>query len=59
MAMTSIKDVARLAGVSVTTVSHVLNKTRAVNPGTQARVMAGGARRVASARSLLLAPVMA
>ena len=40
MAMTSIKDVARLAGVSVTTVSHVLNKTRAVNPGTQARVMA-------------------
>ena len=38
--MTSIKDVARMAGVSVTTVSHVLNKTRAVHAGTQARVMA-------------------
>ncbi len=38
--MTSIKDVAQMAGVSVTTVSHVLNKTRAVNPGTQTRVMA-------------------
>ncbi|MDR2333209.1 MAG: LacI family transcriptional regulator [Burkholderiaceae bacterium] len=37
--MTSIKDVARLAGVSVTTVSHVLNKTRAVHVDTQARVL--------------------
>ncbi|MEG0973497.1 MAG: LacI family DNA-binding transcriptional regulator [Comamonas sp.] len=37
--MTSIKDVARMAGVSATTVSHVLNKTRAVHVGTQARVM--------------------
>ena len=36
--MTSIKDVARMAGVSVTTVSHVLNKTRAVLPSTQSRV---------------------
>ena len=38
--MTSIKDVARMAGVSVTTVSHVLNKTRSVHPDTQARVNA-------------------
>ncbi|WP_395026442.1 LacI family DNA-binding transcriptional regulator [Comamonas odontotermitis] len=37
--MTSIKDVARVAGVSVTTVSHVLNKTRAVLPSTQERVL--------------------
>lgn len=37
--MSSIKDVARLAGVSVTTVSHVLNKTRAVLPATQERVL--------------------
>ena len=36
--MSSIKDVARLAGVSVTTVSHVLNKTRSVLPATQERV---------------------
>lgn len=34
----SIKDVARLAEVSITTVSHVLNKTRSVHPQTQARV---------------------
>ncbi|WP_313336442.1 LacI family DNA-binding transcriptional regulator, partial [Comamonas sp.] len=37
--MRSIKDVARLAGVSVTTVSHVLNKTRSVLPATQERVL--------------------
>ncbi|WP_312807689.1 LacI family DNA-binding transcriptional regulator [Comamonas sp.] len=37
--MSSIKDVARLAGVSVTTVSHVLNKTRSVLPATQERVL--------------------
>lgn len=37
--MTSIKDVAQLAGVSVTTVSHVLNKTRAVHVDTEARVL--------------------
>ena len=51
MAMTSIKDVARLAGVSVTTVSHVLNKTRAVNPGTQARVK-GTSKGAAPSRSI-------
>ncbi|WP_394681161.1 LacI family DNA-binding transcriptional regulator [uncultured Comamonas sp.] len=37
--MSSIKDVARLAGVSVTTVSHVLNNTRSVLPATQERVL--------------------
>ena len=36
--MVSIKDVARLAGVSVSTVSHVLNKTRFVAPETAATV---------------------
>ncbi|WP_427175292.1 LacI family DNA-binding transcriptional regulator [Arthrobacter sp. 92] len=34
----TMADVARAAGVSVTTVSHVLNKTRRVNPGTAAAV---------------------
>ena len=37
--MSSMKDVAKLAGVSVSTVSHVLNKTRKVNPGTQGKVL--------------------
>lgn len=32
--MASIKDVARAAGVSVSTVSHVINKTRFVSPET-------------------------
>lgn len=32
--MASIKDVARIAGVSVSTVSHVINKTRFVSPET-------------------------
>lgn len=32
--MVSIKDVAQAAGVSVSTVSHVINKTRFVSPGT-------------------------
>lgn len=36
---TGIKDVARRAGVSVATVSHVLNKTRYVAPETQQRVI--------------------
>ncbi len=36
--MATIKDVARLAGVSVATVSHVINGTRPVAPETAARV---------------------
>ena len=36
----SMKDVARHAGVSVATVSHVLNDTRRVAPATHARVLA-------------------
>ncbi len=36
--MTTIKDVARLAGVSTTTVSHVLNKTRFVAENTASKV---------------------
>lgn len=37
--MATIKDVARLAGVSTTTVSHVINKTRFVAETTQQKVM--------------------
>jgi len=37
-AIATIKDVAELAGVSSTTVSHVINRTRAVNVQTAARV---------------------
>ncbi|GAD89248.1 HTH-type transcriptional repressor PurR [Vibrio halioticoli NBRC 102217] len=37
--MATIKDVAKLAGVSTTTVSHVINKTRFVAETTQQRVM--------------------
>lgn len=37
--MSSIKDIATLAGVSTTTVSHVLNKSRFVHPDTVAKVM--------------------
>jgi LacI family transcriptional regulator len=37
-AMTTIRDVARRAGVSATTVSHVINGTRTVNPHTAERV---------------------
>lgn len=35
----SIKDVAAKAGVSIATVSHVLNNTKKVSPGTMERVM--------------------
>lgn len=35
---TSIKDVSRTAGVSISTVSHVLNGTRYVSPALRARV---------------------
>ncbi len=38
-ARTHIKDVARVAGVSTATVSHVINKTRAVSEETRLRVM--------------------
>ena len=37
--MSSIKDVARLAGVSYTTVSHVINGTRKVSPAARERVL--------------------
>ncbi|GLO61212.1 HTH-type transcriptional repressor PurR [Vibrio sp. MACH09] len=37
--MATIKDVARIAGVSTTTVSHVINKTRFVAETTQQKVM--------------------
>ncbi len=36
--MATMADVAALAGVSTSTVSHVLNRTRAVDPRTRARV---------------------
>ncbi|HEX2914428.1 MAG TPA: D-ribose pyranase [Chloroflexia bacterium] len=36
--MPNIRDVAKKAGVSVTTVSHVINATRYVEPHTEARV---------------------
>ena len=35
----TIKDVAKEAGVSITTVSHVINETRYVDPGTKQRVV--------------------
>jgi LacI family transcriptional regulator len=35
----TMRDVARLAGVSITTVSHVVNSTRAVAPSTRAKVL--------------------
>lgn len=37
--MTTIKEVAQLAGVSITTVSHVVNSTRFVSQDTRQRVM--------------------
>jgi predicted NBD/HSP70 family sugar kinase/AraC-like DNA-binding protein len=36
--MPTLKDVANVAGVSVATVSHVINETRYVSPATRARV---------------------
>ncbi|MBN1563547.1 MAG: LacI family DNA-binding transcriptional regulator [Anaerolineae bacterium] len=37
--MPTIRDVARVAGVSTSTVSHVINETRFVSPETRARVL--------------------
>lgn len=37
--MVTMREVAELAGVSITTVSHVLNSTRAVAPDTRTRVL--------------------
>ncbi len=54
--MTTIRDVAARAGVSTTTVSHVVNQTRKVDPDTAARVEAAieelGYRPNALARSM-------
>ena len=54
--MTTMGDVARIAGVSASTVSHVLNGTRKVNTATRLRVEAAieetGYRRNVVARSL-------
>ncbi|MFC0597003.1 LacI family DNA-binding transcriptional regulator [Streptomyces palmae] len=57
--MATMADVARRAGVSVATVSHVLNKTRPVRPGTRRSVLAAieelGYTRNTLARSLVTA----
>lgn len=37
--MVTMRDIAELAGVSITTVSHVVNSTRSVAPDTKARVL--------------------
>lgn len=37
--MATIKDVAKMAGVSTTTVSHVINKTRFVAKETEQQVL--------------------
>lgn len=54
--MGTIRDVARVAGVSISTVSHVMNDTRFVEPGTRERVVAAvaatGYRQDALARAL-------
>src|SRR5262249_23699158 len=59
-----IKDVAKLAGVSIATVSHVINKTRFVSEGTKQKVLTAmqslnyrpnaAARGLASGRSRIL-----
>ena len=66
--MTTIKDVARRAGVSVATVSYVLNAKRSVRPETERRIRAAirelgcapnvSARQLASGRSSLLGAVV-
>lgn len=38
--MVTMSDVARVAGVSATTVSHVVNKSRRIEPGTEQAVLA-------------------
>lgn len=38
--MVTMSDVARVAGVSATTVSHVINKTRRIEPATERAVLA-------------------
>ena len=59
-AVTTIRDVARRAGVSATTVSHVINRTRKVDAITAARVEAAisemGYRPNALARSMRRGP---
>lgn len=54
----TIKDVAKLAGVSIATVSRVLNKLGVVNPETERKVLSAVAmlhyQRNAVARSLKL-----
>ncbi|PFG37697.1 LacI family transcriptional regulator [Flavimobilis soli] len=54
--MATMQDVARHAGVSLSTVSYVINKTRPISDATRARVEAAmielGYRRNAAARSL-------
>lgn len=56
--MTTMDDVARIAGVSGSTVSHVLNGTRVVNERTRSRVLEAiestGYRRNGLARSLAM-----
>ena len=39
-----MSDVARIAGVSTSTVSHVVNRTRTVDPATEQQVRASIAR---------------
>ena len=56
--MATMVDVARLAGVSISTVSHVLNRTRHVEAPTERKVLdaiaATGYRQDALARAMRL-----